>query len=63
MFSGWCRRSVKEADPNAGKIADMFMRMNFVCPTCGRRECPHAEDRNNPCTSMIFGPNAWKKQN
>lgn len=44
-----CRQCDKDADPKAGKLMRLFVRMNFVCTQCGGRECPHAADHRQSC--------------
>jgi hypothetical protein len=44
-----CRQCDKDAHPNANKITRLFVRLNYVCTTCGDRECPHAEDHRQAC--------------
>lgn len=52
-----CRRCVKEMDPNAPKALNLFMRINFVCPTCHDRRCPSAEDHREQChKAYLYAP-------
>ena len=44
-----CRHCIKEADKKSVPLADMFMRLFIICPKCGGRECPHAEDHRQAC--------------
>lgn len=46
-----CRTCIRERD--AGK--DLFDREEFkwmiLCPICGNKRCPHANNHNNNCTN------------
>lgn len=52
-----CRRCVSEMDPGAPKALHLFMKINFVCPTCHDRACPSAEDHREPCRKAnVYAP-------
>lgn len=43
-----CRRCLRERDERIHGIPAELARM-VVCPTCGDKRCPHAEDHRNAC--------------
>lgn len=43
-----CRRCLQERDERINGVPVVWRRM-IVCPNCGDKRCPHAEDHANPC--------------
>ena len=47
--------AMRRATPCYCKACNDGLITMFLCPTCGDKRCPHAEDHRKPCT----GTNAW----
>jgi len=45
----YCHRCLKERDEKINGVPFAWCRM-VVCPECGDKRCPHAEDHRNACT-------------
>ena len=43
-----CIRCIRENDIRHGPVP-LYMARMIVCPECGDKRCPHAEDHRNPC--------------
>lgn len=49
-----CRRCLRERDERVpvGRITlPVEMTQMILCPLCGNKRCPHANDHRNPCTN------------
>lgn len=51
----YCRRCLQERDERVNGIPYAVARM-VVCPECGDKRCPHAEDHRNPCSKPRQAP-------
>ena len=46
-----CKRCLTERDERVHGIPAVLTRM-VVCPACGDKRCPRAEDHRNACTTL-----------
>lgn len=45
-----CRRCLRERDERIDGWQVELVRL-IVCPVCGNKRCPHANDHRNACTN------------
>lgn len=45
-----CRTCLRERDDGT-QFPPLEMRQMILCPTCGNKRCPHANDHKNICTN------------